>query len=102
MKRLIVAAALVAASSAMAGDLVMSNKDGNELRLYDRACSHGGTLAILKEEWRPNFHDARIRDKRGTIVWYACWIEENGQAVVVFEDGDVLAFPLSAFQDPNV
>lgn len=102
MRYLLIAAAL-AAGPAMAGDLVLADAEpGKELRLYEQTCSHAGTMALLPEAWRAKFKDARIRKTDGTVLWYGCWIEQNGAAYVVFEDGDTLAFPLSAFKDPSV
>lgn len=102
MRYLMIAAA-IAAGPALAGDLVLTNKDiGQELRLYERACSHAETKSKIRDEWRDKFKDARIRKIDGTILWYGCWIEQDGQAYVIFEDGDMLAFPLSAFKDPSI
>jgi hypothetical protein len=66
---------LLTAAPAPAADLVMKNKaNGAQLRLLDTPCSHGETLAVLKEEWRPKFKNARILDAKGFIQFYGCWI----------------------------
>src|SRR5688572_10432111 len=103
MRSILAAAALAASFAVSAGDLVLTNKDsGQELRLYERVCSHAGTVGLIAENWRDKFKDAKIRKTDGTVLWYGCWIEQNGNAYVIFEDGDTLAFPLSAFKDPSV
>jgi hypothetical protein len=99
MRALILAAAMC--SPAFAGDLVARDKDaGAELRLMESACSHGGTLAILKEEWRAKFKNARMFV--GKEMTYACWVEKDGFAIVLLEDGTFIPVPMSAFSDPTI
>lgn len=104
MLRSLICAALVAAGPALAGDLVLKNKDnGAELRLYETQCSHGETMALLKEEWRAKFKNARVRDERGHILFYGCWILHDEETVVVFlQDGSHIGLSRSAFTDPSI
>lgn len=92
-------------------DLVMASGDGvHELRLYESACTHGGTMGHIKArfdkaqpEHLAKFRNARILDKRGTIVSYGCWVEsDDGAAFVLFEDGSSTEFELSKFSDPTI
>jgi hypothetical protein len=98
----LVLALLLLALPAVAGDLVLKNKDtGSELRLMDSACTHGETLGHLKEEFRGQFKNARILDKRGFILFYGCWIDHDGEtAFVMLQDGGSLGLPLAGFTDP--
>jgi hypothetical protein len=94
---------LLLACPALAGELMMKNAEGLELRLYDAACSHGETLALLKPEWRPKFKNARIRNAKGHMVAYGCWIQdEEGVATVILSDGAMLELALSGFTDPTI
>lgn len=105
MKRLLVAVILLLlAASAAGGDMVMKNKaNGAELRLLDTSCSHAETLAVLKEEWRPKFKNARIRDAKGFIQFYGWWIAHDEETViVVLQDGATMEFQASAFADPSI
>jgi hypothetical protein len=95
-------AALLAAGPSFAGNLVLKNGSGNELRLYDTPCSHGETLGILKEEWRTRFKNARVLNSKGFILMYGCWVEQEGSAVVILSDGAAIQLPLSAFTDPMI
>lgn len=104
MKRFLLIVVLLLAALPVMGELVAKNKDtGGTLRLQDSACSHAETLAILREEWRPKFKNARILNSKGFIEFYGCWIEHDGDtAMVILQDGAALAIPLAAFKDPTV
>lgn len=42
-------------------DLVMHNRDKtSSMHLLETPCSHGETMALLAEEWRPRFKNLRI------------------------------------------
>ena len=69
----------------------------NELRLFDGPCVHGGILGQLRPEYRDKFKKASARVNGKS--YYACWIEEDGAAIMLFEDGDQGAWPLSAFKE---
>lgn len=88
---------------AFAGELMMRNKEnGAELRLYESQCSHAQTMALLNEEWRPKFKNARIRDPQGNIL-YACRLLVDEETVVLFvQDGSFTSLKLSDFSDPNI
>jgi hypothetical protein len=87
----------------LAGERTVKNAEGHELRLYDTACTHGETLGLLKPEWRPKFKNARIRNAKGHIMFYGCWIEdEPGIATVILQDGAMMDLQLSAFTDPVI
>lgn len=97
---LILAVLLAAvAPPSRAETLVMRNGD-NVLRLFDSPCVHGGVLGMLRPEWRAQFKkaEARVKGKH----YYACWIEQEGAAYVIFEDEDRGAWPMSLFKpDPG-
>ncbi len=96
MKRLVLAAALLAAGSAMA-DLVARNGK-NELRLMHSPCVHGGTLGHLKEEWRSQFRKAQASIEGKTL--FACWIDTGeGAYFVIWEDGTSNGYPVAGFLD---
>jgi hypothetical protein len=99
--RSLICAALLCAAPSFAGDLVARDKDAQaELRLMESKCSHGGTLAQLKEEYRDQFKNARLIV--GKTFIYACWIEKDGTAIVLLEDGTFMPVPMSAFSDPTI
>lgn len=95
---------LAAVAPPSRADLVLLNGDGTqELRLYDSKCSHSGTLAFIGAEHRPTFKNARVLDRKGSLIGYGCWLEaEPGVAFVWFEDGQSTSFPLAKFKDPVV
>lgn len=93
--RALIIAALLAAGPAVA-DQVARNGDA-ELRLQGSVCSHAGTLAQLKPEWRDKFRNARFI-KGGTILAYACWIEDEDGYVVIYEDGSDMTYPTQLFK----
>jgi hypothetical protein len=58
---------------------------------------------VLKEEWRPKFKNARIRDAKGFIQFYGCWIAHDEETVIVIlQDGATMEFQASAFSDPAI
>lgn len=100
-----IVAALVAASFAVSAnaDLVLSSDDGSqELRLYESSCTHGGTLGHIPAEFRDRFSNARLLDRRGTILGYGCWAEVEGTVLIVFEDGAKTTFQLSKFKESTI
>jgi hypothetical protein len=96
MKRILLSLVLALPFSAGA-DLVARN-GRNELRLIESPCVHGGTLAHLKEEWRPKFKKASATIGGGHV--YACWIDTgDGTYYVLFESGESLLIPVQAMLD---
>jgi hypothetical protein len=84
-------------------DLVLRN-DGNgaELRLLPSACSHAGTLALIREDRRAEFKDMRYLEN-GRIEHYGCWVDlGNGTALVLFEDGSMGQMKLAGFKETGV
>lgn len=96
MKRILTLILLMFAWGAQA-DLV-ARAGENELRLMHSPCVHAGILGQLKEEWRPQFKKAQAIV--GGKLWFACWIDnQEGAYVVFFEDGDMAMYPVSGFID---
>lgn len=84
-------------------DQVARTASGNELRLMDLPCSHGGTLLRLKAEWRDKFKKATAT-MSGKMV-FGCYIriEEDGVFYILMEDAEGFALPFEAFKDaPSV
>ena len=87
----------LAASSAMAGDLVAY--DGPDvIRLTDQACISEALLRQLDPEVRPLFLTASavVQGRRYT----ACWSITPTAAYLVYEDGDQGLVPLHRLQVP--
>jgi hypothetical protein len=84
-------------------DLVLRNEaSGAELRLLPSACSHAGTLALIREERRAEFKNMRYLEK-GRIEHYGCWVDlGNGTALVLFEDGSMGQMKLAGFKETGV
>lgn len=100
-----ICAALVAACFAVPAhsDLMIKSDDGSqELRLYESACSHGGTLALIPEEYRKHFHNAKVLDRKGTILAFACWAEVEDTVLILFEDGQRAEMQLSKFRESTI
>ena len=97
MRHLLIAAAL-AAGPAMA-DLV-TKQGSDEIRLAPTPCVHAGTLAHIDPQYRARFKkmDATIGGQR----WYGCWIEVEGWALLIYEDGDHGRLAMSAFKESGV
>jgi hypothetical protein len=90
-------AALLVAGPALADKVARSGSA--ELRLMETQCSHGGTLAHLKPEWRAKFRNARLLNN-GKIIHYGCWIlTEEGDFYIQYEDGDHALLPTKLFAE---
>jgi hypothetical protein len=87
MKSILLALALAAGSAHATYDMLLTSGK-NTLRLYEGACVHAGTLALIKPEMRPQFRKA-MGIFNGKI-FFGCWTyEEDGPKVlVIYEDGD--------------
>lgn len=96
MRKFMILIALVLCWGGAWADLV-ARSGANELRLLAEPCMHAGILAMLHPEYRPQFRKARatVNGK----MFYACWIEQDGVAFVLYEDGDRSVFQVSAFKD---
>jgi hypothetical protein len=95
--RTLILAALVAAAPAIAGQRVLAG-DGNEVRLHDSPCVHGGILGQLRPEWRPKFRKAEVTLHGARL--YACYtVDEDGDVYVLLEDGRQAMFEGKAFKD---
>jgi hypothetical protein len=81
-------------------DMVLRNEaSGAELRLLPSACSHAGTLALIREERRAEFKNMRYLEN-GQIQHYGCWVDlGNGTALVLFEDGSAGQMKLAGFKE---
>jgi len=95
--RYILALALLTAFPAF-GDVLIAKNGANELRLYDGACVHGGTLGRLRPEWRGEFKKAQA-EYNGRLL-FGCWreVEEFGVYYVLLEEADGFALPVEAFK----
>jgi hypothetical protein len=95
MKRILIAAAMLAASIAMA-DLVATNPRGDELRLMPAACVNEAVLEQIKPEFRDKFQKAQA--SIGGKTFAGCWVDTGeGAYIVFFSDGDRLILPVTAF-----
>lgn len=74
----------------------IARNGSNWLRLGDGPCTNAAVIALLKEEWRDKFKAASARAQGQHFE--ACWIEHEGLAMVLYEDGDKSIFPLDAFR----
>lgn len=86
---------ILAWGGASAGDLISTN-GGNWLRLSASPCTHEGILSQLKADFRDQFQAGSAHSSG--IGYAVCWIERDGLAFVVFEDGDRGIYPMSAFK----
>jgi hypothetical protein len=95
MKRILIAAAMLAASTAMA-DLVATNTRGDELRLMPAPCTNEAVLDQIKPEHRDKFQKAQA--SIGGKTFAGCWVDTGeGAYLVFFSDGDRLILPVTAF-----
>jgi hypothetical protein len=98
MKRILLAATLFAACSAMA-DLVATNRNGDEMRLMPGPCVHAGILGHIGSK------EARARLKKGQAwvdgkLLYVCWVDTgDGAYWVVCEDGEGRSHSVTSFTD---
>jgi hypothetical protein len=84
-------------------ELMLKSGDGSqELRLYDTACSHAGTLGLIPEEYRKHFKNSRVLDSKGTILIYACHAIIDDQVLVMLEDGQHIVLALSKFKESTI
>lgn len=95
MRKYVLAAIAAGFVTSSFADLVARN-GANELRLMPGACSHGGILGQLREEWRPKFRkgQATIEGK----LHFACWIDTfEGAYFVIWESGESSLLPITGF-----
>jgi hypothetical protein len=86
MKRVIIIAALLAAGTAMAQDLVARN-GSDYVRLSSKPCSTPAVLALLPAELHDQFQDAITYV--GGQNFRGCWMRvPGGQVFLRYEDGD--------------
>lgn len=96
MRKLMLCAALLCAAPAFA-DLVAKNKNGDELRLFERVCTNPTILAAIK----PEFH-ARFKAGQASIggqVIALCYIDTNeGYYYIMPEGADQgFSYPVTIF-----
>jgi len=92
------AAAVFAATPALADELVASNGQ-DSVRLTDQPCSNEQVLKQLT----PKFRDA-MKDASATVggqPFRACWIVDGDSAHLLYEDGDQGLIPLADFKQPK-
>ena len=97
MRRIGILCAALAASSAMAADLVAY--DGTDvIRLSSDTCSNTAVLSRLKPQEQPHFlvANAVLRGQR----YSACWAITPTAAYLVYEDGDEGLVPLEKLEVP--
>jgi hypothetical protein len=76
---------------------MLTRNGDNWLRLYASACRNDAILSVIREEWREHFRSAHAQANGQEFD--ACWIEQDGKVFVLFDDGDKMILPLSAFKD---
>jgi hypothetical protein len=93
MKRILIAAAMLAACTAMA-DLV-ATQGADSVRLTSVPCEAKHINAKVRSEYRAS--SAVIGGRR----FVACWtlLEKSGAALVLYEDGDFWVAPMSVFKN---
>lgn len=77
-------------------DTMIARRGSEYIRLWEAPCNHAGTLAQIKPEYRELFKKARAMVAGQDL--YACWISENGQVFIIFEDGDQTVVPVDEFK----
>jgi len=95
MKALLIAA-IFAAGTAMADDMILKGEPGYYARLQDAPCTNAAILAHVKEDFRPMFKAAIVGTPTESIP--ACWVAYAGQVLVTFEDGSDMALPVARFE----
>lgn len=95
--RFLAAFAACIATPALSGVLI-TQSGSDELRLYDGACTHGGTLARISPDKRSTFRKAQA-EVSGKLL-FGCWTEIPGRddlLWVLLEGAQGLALPRAAF-----
>lgn len=83
------------------GELTFKNKtSGAEVRLKDSACVVPEILEQLRDEYRDQFKAAVAVVNGKTFA--GCWIEDEGTALMIFDNGERLGLRMSVFSDPMV
>jgi hypothetical protein len=91
----------MAAMPALAGDLVLTADDSAaEMRLMTSACVNPSTLTMLRHEWRERFKAAHVTI--GARAYAGCWIDDEGVAVILFENGEQVQIELAAFRSAAI
>lgn len=67
----------------------------NRVTLSDRACTHAGTLAHIKEEAREHYRMARGLVSGEDL--FGCWRAFNATVFVTWEDGEYSPLPMGDF-----
>ena len=85
------------ADNAGAGQRVLTDPTGNEVRLFDMPCVHLDVLAKLKPAHHDKFQRAAVRI--GSQSLKASWIEDQGGIYLMLESGGNARFDPADFAD---
>jgi hypothetical protein len=94
--RLVLGAALFAASVAIAGTEMVAKQGDDVVRLMDAPCPYASVLRFIPEEARKEFRkaDTRVGGQR----YFACFRLLGSTVQVVYEDGDQGMIPSDHFK----
>lgn len=89
-------AAIFAAGTAMADDMVLKGEPGYYARLQEAPCTNPEVLRHVKDAYHASFRSAVVGTP--TESFPACWIAHAGAVLLTFEDGSDMALPIDRFQ----
>jgi hypothetical protein len=96
MKRALVLAAVIAAGSAMAGELV-ARSGSDYVRITDKPCTTAEVLALLPADMHDKFQEATAQVDGKTFQ--GCWLMGQDERVYLrYSDGDMGILRYSLFK----
>ena len=98
MKLALLCAAGLLAAPAFADELVASN-GSDSVRLSDTQCSNERVLEQIEPAIREQLKDATAVVAGESFK--ACWASDGTMAILLYEDGDQGAVPLTDFKKPT-
>ena len=97
MRRFILAALAAGFAVSASADMVASNGSGDELRLFDRACTVESIRAAINPEYVDKFRAGQATIGGKTIR--LCWIDTEQGAFYLMPEGaeQGIAYPVTIF-----
>jgi hypothetical protein len=84
--------------AAHAADRVMRAQSGETITLQDGACKSAMLLELAYPQYKKLLKAAVYADAAGKNKVVGCYLEHEGNAHLVFEDGDRFVIPMTEFR----
>lgn len=79
---------------------IIKAPDGDYVRLHEKPCESATVLALVIPQIKPMLKHAAMQWKGKP--YQACWLERDGNAIIIDEAADITPIPLAAFREEGV